>query len=92
VKVAEILEVILFQKKFCHCYQNSGKARSSVSKECRLDYIVIVMKTSLAGPHKPQSLQTSVNLRSIVEILKDGWLTIDGNKGKIRGVNIELDL
>ena len=44
------------------------------------------------GPHNPQSLQISVNFRSIVEILIDGWLTIDGGTGKIRGVNIELDL
>ena len=40
------------------------------------------------GPNNPQSLQIS----SIVEILIDGWITIDGDKGKIRGVNIELDL
>ena len=44
------------------------------------------------GPHNLQSLQISVNFRSIVEILIEGWITIDGDKGKIRGVDIELDL
>ena len=34
------------------------------------------------GPHNPQSLQIS----SIVEILIDGWITIDGDKGKIRAL------
>jgi hypothetical protein len=58
----------------------------------RLKQTVIVITTSLAGPHNPQSLQTSVNFRSIVEILIDGRLAIDGDTGKIRGVNIELDL
>jgi hypothetical protein len=69
-----------------YCYQTLGKAGSSISKE----YLDI--KTSLAGPRNPLSLQRSVNFRSIVEILIDGWLTIDGDTGKIRGVNTEMDL
>ena len=60
--------------------------------QIKTDQTVIVIKTSLAGPPNPQSLQRSVNFRSIVEILIDGRLAIDGDTGKIRGVNIELDL
>jgi hypothetical protein len=54
--------------------------------------LLLYITISLAGPHNSQSLQTSVNFRSIVEILIGSRLAIDGDTGKIRGVNIQLDL